>query len=155
MFSFVARKLNFLKSIPLFALVFDSLLKMWMLMACPERLDQIDEIENEVLTWGNTTSSLHKFGGPQFNYKETEFAHIHSNGLLDILFTQKIKAELMLAGKIEQHHIFGKSGWISFYIQEPEDIDYALFLLKLSYQRMAGIPVAINTAILPLSTIAG
>lgn len=138
MFSFVARRLSFFKSIPLFALIFDSLIKMWTLLTKPERLDQIDEIENEVLTWEDTSVSLHRFGGSQFNYKQLEFAHIHSNGLLDILFTQKIKAELMLDGRVEQHHVFEKSGWISFYVRYVEDVDYALFLLKLSYNKIAG-----------------
>ena len=138
MFSFVVKRLDFLKSIPLFALVFDSLLKMWMLITKPERLDQIDEIENEVLNWKNTSLSLHKFGGSQFNHNQREFAHIHSNGLLDILFTQKVKAELMLYGRVEQHHVFKKSGWISFYVHHTEDVDYAIFLLKLSYNKIAG-----------------
>jgi hypothetical protein len=111
---------------------------MWMLMTKPEKLDQFDKIENEVLRWKNTSVSLHKFGGSQFNHKRIEFAHIHSNGLLDILFTQKIKAELLLDGRIRQHHVFKKSGWISFYVQYTEDVDYALFLLKLSYNKIAG-----------------
>lgn len=133
MFSFVVNRLNFLKSVPLFALVFDSLIKMWILVTKPERLDQIDEIEQEVLKWENTCVSLHKFGGTQFNHKQTEFAHIHSNGILDILFSRKIKAELMLDGKIKEHHVFKKSGWISFSVQHIEDVSYALYLLKLSY----------------------
>lgn len=134
MFLFVVKRLNFLKSIPLFALLFDSLIKMWMLITKPERLDQIDEIEQEVLKWKNTSVSLHKFGGTQFNFKKIEFAHIHSNGILDILFSRKIKAELMLEGKIKEHHVFKKSGWISFNVQHIEDVNYALFLLKRSYE---------------------
>jgi len=109
-----------------------------MLLTQPACLDQIDKIENEVLKWKDTSVSLHKFGGSQFNHNRREFAHIHSNGLLDILFTQKIKAELMLDGRVEPHHVFKKSGWISFYVRHGEDVDYALFLLKLSYDKITG-----------------
>lgn len=138
MFSFVVRRLAFLKSIPLFPQVYDSLIKLWMLIANPDRLDHIDAIEGEVLTWENTSVSLHKFGGLQFNYMSKEFAHIHSNGILDILFTREIKLKLLAQRKAEEHHIFRKTGWISFHVIDKVDVNAALELLKLSYDKNAG-----------------
>ena len=134
MFRFIVYRLNFLKGIPLFALIYDSCLKIKMLLVAPERLAWFDEIENEVLSWDGTNVSLHKFGGMQFNYGQKEIGHLHSNGLLDILFTRQVKQELLASGKAEVHHVFKKSGWISFYILTEKDLINAKYLLNEAYR---------------------
>lgn len=136
MFRFIVHRLNFLKAIPLFALIYDSCLKIGILLTAPEKLSWFDEIENEVLSWEGTNVSLHQFGGTQFNYGQKEIGHLHSNGLLDILFNKQVKQELLASGKAEVHHIFEKSGWISFYISTENDLANAKFLLKKAYQNM-------------------
>ncbi len=136
MFRFIVHRLNFLKSVPMFALVYDSCLKMWLLLTAPEKLSWFDELENEVLSWEGTSISLHKFGGTQFNYQQREIGHLHSNGILDILFSRKIKQELLALGRVEEHHIFKKSGWVSFYILTENDLGNAKFLLKRAYNSM-------------------
>jgi len=136
MFRFIVHRLNFLKTIPFFALVYDSCLKIGVWLTAPEKLSWFDEIENEVLSWEGTNVSLHKFGGTQFNYGTKEMGHLHSNGLLDILFNRRAKQELLASGKAEIHHVFKKSGWISFYIATENDLANAKFLLKRAYQSM-------------------
>ncbi len=105
-----------------------------MLLVAPERLAWFDEIENEVLSWDGTHVSLHKFGGMQFNYGQKEIGHLHSNGLLDILFTRQVKQKLLASGKAEVHHVFKKSGWISFYIATEQDLINAKYLLNEAYR---------------------
>lgn len=113
--------------------VYDGMLRLWTLIAKPEILDWIDEIEKEVLSWENNTVHLHKYGGIQFDYFGKEIGHIHSNGLLDMLLSRKIKAQLMAEGRIQDHHSFNNTGWISFYMRTSEDKDYAIALLRLGY----------------------
>lgn len=137
MFKFIVKHFGFLKSIPFVALIFDSQLKLLMLITGSAIPDYLDIIEAEVTTWNGTTTTLHKYGGVQFNYHGTEIGHVHSNGLLDILFDRKSKQQLFTGGKIEHHHTFVKSGWISFYIKKEEDKEYALKLLKMAYLRRA------------------
>ncbi|MDB5014288.1 MAG: hypothetical protein JWQ25_2490 [Daejeonella sp.] len=134
MFRFVVTYFNFLKYIPLFPHVFDSLLRVWVLLTNSELLIWLDEIESEVLSWQGTNVSIHKFGGLQFNYHETEIGHVHSNGLLDVLYNLKSKKVLLETGRVSNHHVFVKSGWISFYIKQPEDRAYAMELLLLKYK---------------------
>lgn len=134
-FSFVVRHLSFLKHIPLFPQVFDSLLKIRIFVTKPYLLDWLDEIEAEVLSWDETDSSLHRYGGLQFNYNGKEIGHLHSNGLLDVLYNKDTKFRLLKEGRIEPHHVFEKSGWISFYIFTNGDKDYAKELLKMAYDR--------------------
>ena len=136
MFLFVARYLGCLKFIPGLAILFDPLLNLWTFLCQPRLLDWMDEIEKEVLTWDGTTSSIHKYGGLQLNYQGKEIGHIHSNGLLDMLLSRKIKEQLMQDPRVKDHHTFTNSGWISFYIHTEQDAGYALELLKLGYTKI-------------------
>jgi len=95
----------------------------------------MDEIEAEVLSWKGTTTSMHKYGGLQFNCNGREIGHLHSNGLLDVLYNREIKQQLLIQGRIQQHHLFEKSGWVSFYILDYQDKVYASELLELAYRK--------------------
>jgi hypothetical protein len=139
LFSFVVRYLGFLKFVPLFPLVFDSLLRLWMLASKPYLLDWLDEIEAEVLSWEGTSTSIHQYGGLQFNCNGKEIGHLHSNGLLDVLYSKVAKQQLLDKGRIQSHHIFEKSGWISFYIVKYRDKAYAKELLKMAYKRSSAL----------------
>ena len=104
-----------------------------MLFSNKSVLDYLDEIENEVLSWQKTSAHVHKFGGIQFDVYNKEIGHIHSNGLLDILFSKEVKVRIAQEGKIKEHHTFKNSGWISFLIRKEEDKKYAIELLRQSY----------------------
>jgi Family of unknown function (DUF5519) len=132
MFEFVVTYLGFFKRVPLMAQLFDALLKIETFFFNREILDYIDDIETEVLSWSNTSVHVHKFGGIQFNLGNEEIGHIHGNGLLDVLFDRKIKSQLLVEGKVSDHHTFKKSGWITFRIESEVDKQYALDLLKYS-----------------------
>ncbi|MHA4895386.1 luciferase domain-containing protein [Pedobacter sp. PWIIR3] len=132
-FSLVVRYLGFFKRLPLFPHVFDSLLMLLTLLTRPYLLDWFDEIENEVLSWEDTYTSLHKYGGLQFNAKGKEIGHLHGNGLLDIPYSRKAKALLLKDGRVEAHHVFRQSGWISFNIINYDDKRYAVELLEIAY----------------------
>lgn len=110
MFDFVVRYLGVLKHIPLFAQFFDAFLKLTTLLSNPNVLDYIDDIEKEVATWPDVSLSLHKLGGVQFNFNEKEIGHIHGNGTVDILLTRKLKSELLMGGKVKDHHTIKNSG---------------------------------------------
>ena len=115
------------------AIFFDSLLKLWMLATKPKLLDWLDELEETVLEYPHTDISIHKYGGSQFNHHRKEFAHLHSNGILDVRFDLDLKKQLLMEGRITDHHVFAHTGWISFYIREKTDLTYAKHLLALAY----------------------
>ena len=117
------------------ALLFDALLNLWTLLSNPKLLDYIDELETEVLSWDNTTSTTHKYGGLQLNYDRKELGHIHSNGLVDMLLSKKVKLQLIqVYSRVQDHHSFKNSGWISFYIKDVEEKDFAIELFALAYK---------------------
>ncbi len=135
MFNITIKYFGFLKHIPLLPHLFDSFMKISILFSNKHTLDYIDEIENEVLSWNNTTVHLHKFGGIQFDVNKKEIGHIHSNGILDILFSREIKTQLIKQGKATEHHTIKNSGWITLHIKTDEDKITAIQLLRDSYSR--------------------
>jgi len=135
MFSFVIKRLYFLCNFPFASAFFDCLLKIYCVFINHKLIDIQDEIEKEVNDWPDIESKMHKFGGVEFILHGNEIGHIHSNGLLDILFTKEIKHKLLFDGQISNHHRFPKSGWISFYIKSEKDKGVALSLLRYSYQQ--------------------
>jgi hypothetical protein len=139
LFGFIVKNFGFLKFVPLLALVFDAWLKLWSLISNPEILDAMDEVETAVCKWPGASVGLHKYGDVQFNYDGRELGHIHGNGLLDIRFSRAVKYELLKEQRVNDHHIFKNSGWISFYISNKEDSAYAIRLLEMVYQKCQGL----------------
>lgn len=133
MFRFVVKYLGFVKHVPLFAVVFDSMIMLWNSVFNRQLIKAIECIESELATWKGIERRPHKFGGIQFNYGGKEIGHIHSNGILDILFTRTIKNDLLRRGCATNHHVFTNSGWITFYVRSSEDIKNAISLLARSY----------------------
>lgn len=144
MFLFVIRYFGFLKLIPGLAILFDGWLKLWTFITHPDKLDWIDEIEAEVLTWNGTKATIHKYGGLQLNFSGKEIGHIHSNGLLDMLLSRKLKEQLMQDIRVKDHHTFKNTGWISFFIHTKQDAAYALELLRVGYAKATNNDVVIE-----------
>ncbi|MCU0440948.1 MAG: DUF5519 family protein [Bacteroidia bacterium] len=92
------------------------------------------QIQENVLNWPGTSVAPHRFGGIEFQFNGKEFGHIHSNGMLDILFTKKIREQLVAENLTQIHHLLPQTGWTSFYSRnQPEYFEQALKLLRLNY----------------------
>lgn len=135
LFAFVVRYLAPLKFVPVMPHLFDGLLRMKMLLLDPDVLGWIDELEAAARMMDGVNLSQHKYGGMQFNYLGVEIGHLHSNGLLDILYSKTLKTELKVAGRVLDHHLFNTSGWTSFYLRSHDDVRYAKKLLAIACQR--------------------
>ena len=137
MFETVVRYFGFLKHVPLLPHLFDAFLMIEKTLLKPQVLGYIDDIEKQVLSWSGVSAGKHCLGGIQFNLKGKEIGHIHSNGMLDILFDKNISASLIHEGKAAEHHTFKRSGWISFLIRNENDKRSALELLEFSMKLRA------------------
>jgi hypothetical protein len=87
----------------------------------------------------------HRFGGTEYRLERREIGHVHGNALVDIPFTKKLREELVAAGRAEPHHILPESGWVSVFLREAPDVDRAIELLRLSFERARGIPPSQST----------
>lgn len=92
------------------------------------------QINEAVTNWDGITAHPHRFGGTEYRIGRREIGHIHGDYLVDIPFPTKIREEVVAAGRADLHHILPDSGWVSFYIREPADVEGAIELLQQSYE---------------------
>lgn len=91
-------------------------------------------IKTTVSAWEGITAHAHRFGGTEYRLGSREIGHVHGDGLVDIPFPTKVRNEIVAAGEAASHHVLPDSGWVSFYIREPEDVERAIALLRRSYE---------------------
>jgi predicted DNA-binding protein (MmcQ/YjbR family) len=92
------------------------------------------QITEAVSQWPEISVTPHRFGGVEYQLGKREIGHIHGDTLVDIPFPTAIRNQLVDAGRVQPHHVLPDSGWISFYIDKPEDVSQAIDLLQKSYQ---------------------
>ncbi len=93
-----------------------------------------EQITQTVVGWAGVTAHPHRFGGTEYRLGKRELGHIHGDAMLDIPFPTKVRNELVAAGAAEPHHLLRESGWISFYLRQPADVEQAISLLRRSYE---------------------
>ena len=86
------------------------------------------------MSWEGVSSRPHRFGGIEFRFGLRELGHLHGSHLLDLPFPMNVRDELVKSQRAKPHHILPESGWVSFTIQNDEDIHEAVVLLKLSLE---------------------
>lgn len=94
----------------------------------------MNSIESSVGDWpGVEVDSHDRGGGREFTLEEREIGHIHRGKLVDIPFAKRIRTVLIEENRAEKHHVMPDSGWVSYRIQSNEDIEGALWLLRVAY----------------------
>ncbi|NJN98358.1 MAG: DUF5519 family protein [Anaerolineales bacterium] len=93
-----------------------------------------EQITQALLAWEGVTTEPHRFGGTEYRLGRREIGHIHGDYLVDIPFPKKVRDEVVAAGRAEPHHILPKTGWISFYLRQPADVEEAISLLRQSFE---------------------
>jgi hypothetical protein len=94
-----------------------------------------DRICAEVGAWPDVTAAPHRFGGVEFRVGRRELGHLHGGHLADLPFPRRIRDELVSTSRAAPHHVMPESGWVSFRIRTSEDIDRAIELFRLNYER--------------------
>ncbi|WP_266076299.1 luciferase domain-containing protein [Haladaptatus caseinilyticus] len=95
--------------------------------------EAVDRIVAEASNWDGIEAGEHRFGGTEFRLGPREVGHVHQWGILDIAFPRRVRDQLVSEGKTGPHHIYPESGWTTFRIEASDDVDDALWLLRLSY----------------------
>lgn len=93
--------------------------------------------EQEILSWPSVSVHPHQFAARQFRFNRAEIGHLHLWGVLDLPFTRPLRDALIAAGLAGQHHFLPDSGWTTFRIRGAQDLDRALWLMRLSWLRYA------------------
>lgn len=92
-----------------------------------------EKIHAAVTSWPGVSAHAHRFGGTEYRLGKRELGHIHGDALVDLPFPKKVRDEIVAAGRAEAHHILPQSGWVSFFLREPADVERAIALLKQSF----------------------
>jgi hypothetical protein len=91
-------------------------------------------IEQEVLRWPGVTSAPGRFGAVAFRYGKREIGHIHHDRIADLPVTGEMR-ESILAGSRARPHRARVKGYISYPIQDQEDVSVVLEILGWNYDR--------------------
>jgi len=91
-------------------------------------------IEAALRQWPGIQFGVHRFGGMAFAFDGKESSHLHGNGLLDCFVGKTNRDALVRAGRASPHHVFPESGWISFWIEDENDVEPALELIRLAVE---------------------
>lgn len=97
----------------------------------------LKELEDEVSAWPTVSIHSHRFGGKEFRFGSAEIGHVHTGGVVDIPFQRSVRDALLEEGLAEEHHWVPDSGWITFHIRSEQDLEHALWLMRVSYLRYA------------------
>ena len=95
-----------------------------------------ERIEAEVTGWPVVEEKPHRFNGVEFRVNGHEIGHLHGDRLADLPFPRRMREELVEAGKARVHHVLPQTGWVSYPIRGEEDVEGALELFRLNYDRL-------------------
>ena len=97
----------------------------------------MSRVVSEVASWPGVTSHPHRFGGVELRLGRRELGHLHGDTLADLPFPRRVSEELVASGRAEPHHVprVRDSGWISKRIRTEADVEDAIALFRLAYDR--------------------
>ncbi len=94
----------------------------------------ISIIEREVLSWPGVTAEAGRFGAVAFRYGKREIGHIHRDGIADLPVTTEMREDIIPRGRARPHRA-GVKGYISYPVEDGEDVSAVLEILGRNYDR--------------------
>ena len=94
-------------------------------------------IEREVLTWPGVTTEPGRFGATSFRYGKREIGHIHRDRIADLPVTREMRESILARGRARPHRA-GVKGYISYPVEDAEDVSAVLEILGWNYDRAKG-----------------
>jgi hypothetical protein len=91
-------------------------------------------VEREVLLWPGTTSEPGRFDAVAFRYGKREIGHVHRDRVADLPVTPQVREELLAKGRARPHRA-GSKGYISYPMEDREDVSAVLEILGWNYDR--------------------
>ena len=91
-------------------------------------------VEREVLKWPGVTSEPGRFGATSFRYGKREIGHIHRDRIADLPVTREMREDILARGRARPHRA-GVKGYISYPLENQEDLSVVLEILGRNYGR--------------------
>jgi hypothetical protein len=86
------------------------------------------------LAWGGVEAAQVQRG--RVSGSGHEIGHLHGDRLADLPFPVRVREELVAAGKAWEHHVLPQTGWTSYRIRDEGDVEGALELFRMNYERL-------------------
>ena len=91
-------------------------------------------VEREVLRWPGVTSEPGRFGAVAFRYGKREIGHVHRDRVADLPATREVREGLLGKGRARPHRA-GSRGYVSYPMEDREDVSAILEILGWNYDR--------------------
>lgn len=98
-----------------------------------------DLLTEQLLSWPGVTVQPHRFGGVEFVWGGKEIGHLHGDHLVDLMLTKPIRDKVVGDGLASPHHMYPESGWVSVYLKTPDDVNRAIELMRMNYERLCNL----------------
>ena len=92
-----------------------------------------------VTSWPGVETAPHRFGGVEFRLGRRELGHLHGDRIADLPFPRRVRDDLIATGRARAHHVLPDSGWITVSIATPSDVDNAIELFGMAYERARAV----------------
>ncbi|MBO0686999.1 MAG: DUF5519 family protein [Candidatus Dormibacteraeota bacterium] len=103
-------------------------------------------VKEAVTAWPGVEALPHRFGGLEYRYGRKEMGHVHGDRLADLPLPRKTHDEVIAAGLAQPHHILPQTGWVSCWMEGPEDAAGVIDLFRMQYERYAAAAAARRSA---------
>jgi hypothetical protein len=102
-------------------------------MSRPETHTVSENLKNWILQLPEVVEAPHRFGGTQFQVNGLEFMHFHGDTFLDIRLSKEDQATMLDQGIVIPHRFAPQAGWVSFRIENAEDVERAKNIVQMAY----------------------
>jgi hypothetical protein len=92
-------------------------------------------IREAVGSWPGVTVAPHRLGGLEYLYGRKEMGHVHGDRLADLPMPRRLRDELVAAGRAQPHHVLPETGWVSVWMQGPDEAAAVVELFRMQYER--------------------
>ena len=103
------------------------------------QIDLHQELRQRILNLSDVTerqnAGIHE---DAFFVGGTMFMHIHGRGHCDIRLSKDDQERVLAEGKARRHRWAPEAGYVTFVVDDEEDLEPAMDLIRMSHQRFAG-----------------
>ena len=94
-------------------------------------------IDEAVMSWPGVAAHPHRFGGTEYRSGLKEMGHVHGDRLADLPLPRRLHDEVIAKGLAVPHHVLPATGWVSCWMDGPDDAGRAIDLFRMQYERYA------------------
>lgn len=94
----------------------------------------VERVVEAATDWPAVSLAPHPYDGVEFRLGDHEVGHVHHGWeSVHVNYPRRMRDALIAAGRTSAHPYFSDSGWTSRRLSTPDDVEAALWLLRVAY----------------------